>query len=96
VIAPPVWFDRPGGRRRTRRCWTCGRDEPILELATDDMRRLGWAPCATQRIPNWCGHSHEYVPWPVGPARWRMVPVWDPGMAPVNPLERHGVADAPG
>jgi hypothetical protein len=66
-MVPPVWFDRERGRAPTRQCWRCRSEQPIVELRTDDFRRLGWPIPHTQTIPSWCGHSAEYVPWPIGP-----------------------------
>jgi hypothetical protein len=95
VMVTPIWFDRGRGPRPMRRCWRCGSEQPIVELRTDDFRRLGWSLPATQTISNWCGHSTEYVPWPIGPQRWRLIPVWTPE-PPANPLERFTVPEPPG
>lgn len=95
-MTPPVWLDARGRRRPTGPCWQCGADTPAMWLRTDDLRRLGWGWCETQRVPNWCGHSQEYVPWPVRRGLWRMVPVWEPAGPSGNPLRRYGPAPAPG
>jgi hypothetical protein len=93
-MVPPIWFDRERGRRLMRLCWRCGCEQPILEFRTEDFRRLWWSLPHTQTIPSWCGHSTEYVPWPIGAQRWRLIPVWTPE-PPANPLERFTVPEPP-
>jgi hypothetical protein len=59
-------------------------DPPLLALRqgvsmsryrTETLRQLGWQPCKTQMVVEWCGHAQEYVPWPEADGYWRMVPV---------------------
>ncbi len=39
---------------------------------------IGWKPLGTVQIVEWCGHGHEYVPWPEPDGYWRLVPMWEP------------------
>lgn len=55
-----------------RRCWKCGS---LSRYRTETLRQLGWQPCKTQTVVEWCGHAQEYVPWPEANGYWRMVPV---------------------
>jgi hypothetical protein len=74
-VTPPFWLDEHGQRQPTRRCWKCGSEVPISRYRTETLRQLGWQPCKTQMVVEWCGHSQEYVPWPEADRYWRMVPV---------------------
>jgi hypothetical protein len=48
---------------------------PVSRYRTETLRQLGWQPCKTQMVVEWCGHAQEYVPWPEADGYWRMVPV---------------------
>ena len=94
-MTPPTWLDDAGRRVPTRRCWSCGAETPAMRFRAGDLRRHGWVPTQTLRIAEWCGHSQEYLPLLTRAGRWRLVPVWDPGDPPRNPLPRYEPADHP-
>ena len=52
-----------------------------------DLRPHGWEPGRTLFIPDWCGCTTEYIPVPINPGQWQMVPIWDPSQT-ANPLWR--------
>ena len=72
----PIWLDEHGPCQPTRRCWRCGREVPISRYCSETLRQLGWQPCKTQMVVEWCGHAQEYAPWREADGYWRMVPVF--------------------
>jgi hypothetical protein len=75
-VVPPIWLDEDGQKRKTRRCWTCGSEVPVMRYRSETLRQLGWQPCKTQMVVEWCGHAQEYAPWREADGYWRMVPVF--------------------
>jgi hypothetical protein len=49
---------------------------PISRYCSETLRQLGWQPCKTQMVVEWCGHAQEYAPWREADGYWRMVPVF--------------------
>ncbi len=77
-MTPPNWLDEHDQRRPTRPCPKCGKDEPVRRLRFDHLRMIGWKPLGTVHVVNYCGHGHEYVPWPESDGYWLLVPMWEP------------------
>jgi hypothetical protein len=62
----PIWLDAHGQRVLTRPCPKCGRDSPEYRYRFEHHQMIGWAqPRQVVKIVNWCGHSQEFVAWPV-------------------------------
>jgi hypothetical protein len=69
----PIWLDAAGRPRPNRPCLRCGTPVPVLqELSLEAARALGWMPCQSVGVVEWCGHGTELLPSP-----WGLLPVME-------------------